>query len=544
MIPTLILLAGLIAAPVDDPREAYDVLAYDLDLTVDPVTESLSGSVEVTLRALEELDSVRLDLVSLFEVSAVERGDVALEFEHEGARLDCALGTVLQPGDETSVRVTYSGKPRAKDSFTGFHWARTEDGRPWINTSCQGPGAHSWWPCKSSFFHPDDKPERVSMSITVPEDLYAVSNGRLDGIEVGDGTRTFHWKHGYPLETYTVTLNVAPYVVVESELELPGIEEPVPYAYYVLPESEEKAAVQFAQVPELLEIFSEAFGPWPFPDSKFGLVETNFWGMEHSTAVAYGSSFPAWCEENGAQDRYASRNRYFDYILVHEVAHEWWGNAVSTTNWGDFWIHEGFGTYAEGVYVEMTQGLDVADQYFREQGRRIGRTSRLYRGEDKNSSEAYAGVVYSKGACVLHTLRHYVDDDEAWWQSMREFNLRFRYGNAGTDDFRAVLEEITGREWKGFFDSWVYGEGYPKVEGRVSVRDGAIEIDVENEGSGGTEFRVPLDLAWTEGGEARTTRLWLEPGETEQVISCAATPTDVRVVNLERVLGRHEVEVR
>ena len=161
-----------------------------------------------------------------------------------------------------------------------------------------------------------------------------------------------------------MTLNVGPYVVGESELEVPGLADPVPFLYYVLPENAEKAALQFQDVPELVRIDSEAFGPFPFPESEFGLVETSFWGMEHSTAVAYGSSYPAWCKAHDERDRCAGRNRWFDFILVHEVAHEWWGNSVSAEDWGHFWIHEGFGTYAEGVYVERKFGRVEADRYF------------------------------------------------------------------------------------------------------------------------------------------------------------------------------------
>src|SRR5690606_22198386 len=160
--------------------------------------------------------------------------------------------------------------------------------------------------------------------------------------------QTFRYVHPYPLETYSVTLNAAPYVKVEAHLPIEGGGEAgVPFVYYVLPENAEKAALQFQDVPGMIDAFTRAFGPWPVPESKIGLVETNFWGMEHSSAVAYGSSYPAWCEQAGETDPYASRNRYFDYILVHEMAHEWWGNAVSATEWGHFWIHEGFGTYAE-----------------------------------------------------------------------------------------------------------------------------------------------------------------------------------------------------
>ena len=532
----------------EDLRTHYDVLAYHLELAVDPGARRIEGSVSVEARALQEgLTHLQLDLDRDLDVSRVTSAGVEIGFGHVNDMLVCQLPEPVDEGGEFEATVHYSGEPRAEDAFSGFHWAQTADGRPWINTSCQGPGAHSWWPCKSSYYHPEDKPESLRVDLTVPGDLYAVSNGRLaEVVQLDDGRRTYRWEHGYPLETYSVTLNVAPYVVVESELELPGLEEPVPWIYYVLPESAEKAAVQFAQMPELLRVFSEAFGPWPFPDSKVALVETNFWGMEHSTAVAYGSSYPAWCEQTGTADPYRGSNRYFDYILVHEVAHEWWGNAVSTTRWGDFWIHEGFGTYAEGVYVEKTQGREVADRFFQDQNRRLIRNkrSRLYRGDDLDSGQAYHSDVYFKGSLVLNTLRHYVDDDEAWWRTLRAFNQRFRYGNASTEDFRAVLEEETEREWQRFFDEWVYGVGHPELEGTVRVDGQRIHIEVENGSSADTGFEVPLDLRWEEDGLTWETRLWLEPGPFETALPYAAPPGGLEVVGLQRLLGRHEVEVK
>jgi aminopeptidase N len=548
MLIPLLLLAAAPSQQVDDerdPRSYYDVRRYDLALEVDPAEERIGGSVTVDALALEDqLKLIQLDLSGAMTVERVLQHEREVGFGHVGEALYVQILEPLERGARFSITVEYSGSPKAENAFDGFHWARTADGSPWINTSCQGSGSRSWWPGKDSYFHPEDKPDDgTRTTLTVPAGLYAVSNGRLAGIDdLADGRRAFRWVHPYPLETYSVTLNVAPYVVVESELAMAD-GTAVPWIYYVLPEDAEKAAVQFAQVPELFAIYSDAFGPWPFPKSKFALVETNFWGMEHSTAVAYGSSFPAWCQAHGERDRYANRNKDFDYILVHEVAHEWWGNAVSAAAWGHFWIHEGFGTYAEGVYVERTLGRERADAYFAGAGRGIGKTARLYRGDDVDSGEAYAGVIYSKGACVLNTLRHYVDDDAAWWNALRTFNLRFRYSNATSDDFRHAVEEAAGGDWKRFFDEWVYGEGQPHVTGTVRADGDAIAIDVEVGSTGTTTFHVPLDLSWTEGGEPRTARVWLEPGAGHVRVACGGAVSDVAVVHLQRVLGRHDVTV-
>jgi aminopeptidase N len=560
--------AEVATAGAADPRGAYDVRSYRLDFEVDPTEQRLLAQTALEAVVVEEeLGEIVLDLQAeleperAFSIAGELGGSAALtgarlEFVREEHFVRVRLPKPARRGETVRVAVAASGKPRARGDFDGFHWAKTADGSPWINTSCQGTGSSAWWACKDSFWHPEDKPERVWVHITVPKGLYAVSNGRLEGRAAArEGWETFRWFHDYPLETYSVTLNVAPYVVVERELEIAndpsggsaagaGGSTRFPFIYYVLPEDQEKARVQFAEVPRMIEIYSRAFGPFPFPKSKFGLVETNFWGMEHSTAVAYGSSFPAWCKEHGERDAYAGRNQFFDYILIHEPAHEWWGNGVSAADWADFWIHEGFATYAEGVFVEQTQGREAADRFFAQQARQVPSKGSLYRGKGKNSEEAYGLILYVKGACVLNTLRHELADDAAWWRTLRSFNLAFRYRNATTDDFRSVLEKETGRDWKRFFDEWIYGRGYPKLEGSVQVQDGGILVQLANKGTDGTEFHVPLDLAWVENGQPVARRIALEPGATELKLECASPPSELRVADLGGILGRHKVEAR
>lgn len=543
-----------------DPRADYDVEAYALELEVDPQAQRISGRVVITAAVqAERLESFVLDLGSDLELALVRRlepgsrGDFAPASEREAVTLvharhadllTCALDRPALCGERLAIEVRYAGSPRALNSFDGFHWAKTPSGAPWVATSCQTLGAFTWWPCKASYFHPEDKPERVSVDLTVPAGLTGVSNGLLAAREtLADGRERFLWRLDAPIATYNVTLNVAPYVEIAGEIPLPGLSAPLRYQWFVLPEDVEKARLQFADVPGILAAFSEAFGPWPFPEAKVGLVQTPFWGMEHSTAVAYGSSFPAWIARHGGKDRYAVRNRDFDFILVHELAHEWWGNSLTAADWGDFWLHEGFASYAEGVYVEKLRGREAADAYFARVRRSVPRSGSLYRGAGSSAGEAYSGLLYGKGALVLDTARHYLDDDEVWWAVLRDFHARHRHGNATTEDFRAVLEERSGRDWSRFVAEWIYGQGTPRLRGSVCVSDAGLSIEVDNAPAAPEGFQVPLDLAWRQGELEVTRRLWLEPGEMHLEIATAQRPSDVRVVHLERVLGKHEVEV-
>jgi len=536
-----------------DPRDLYDVQAYEMQWAVVPDDQRLEGRVVVRARTLgKDFDRVTLDMVADLELLGVSTEDgTELQAEREDDYVHITLPAALDAGTDFAVALRYRGNPKAEDSFSGFHWAQTRAGRPWINTSCQGLGAHSWWPCKASFFNAGDKPERVEVELTVPKGLTGVSNGRFQGSSTGgpdwftaEGDwETFRYVHPYPLETYSVTLNVAPYVKVEQQLMIDGGGDTgVPFVYYVLPESVEKAAVQFQDVPGMIDAFAQAFGPWPFPESKIGLVETNFWGMEHSSAVAYGSSYPAWCEREGQPDPHAGPNRYFDYILIHEMAHEWWGNAVSATDWGHFWIHEGLGTYAEGSYLEFTEGRERADEYFRGQNRRASRLKgALYRGEDVTSGKAYSQVIYSKGACVLNTLRSYIDDDESWWRLLHEFQARYRYKNANTADFFALVEGVTGTNYDWFSEQYVYGEGSPRLKVDIEVEPRLIKLRIDNEIG---DFDCGIDVRWLEGGEPRTDRIWVRGGKSggsDYVLG--DDPSQVEVLHIDRIIGRHTVNI-
>lgn len=551
----VLFLIPLLQAAATDHRNDYDVQLYRLDLEVQPETKLISGRVGMEFHVTaDSMSRVDLDIGKALKAEQawildqpLEKGWAGrkLQFEQAAGSLQIQLAQPAKKGERLAIAIRYSGSPRGR-GFSGFHWAKTPSGKPWINTSCQGPGAQSWWPCKASFFHPEDKPDRgMLIEYTVPKGLTAVANGRLLGSKKSkDGKwTTWSWRHEYPLCTYSVTLNVAPYLHRKIPLKVKGTGLDS-FEYWVLPENIEKADLQFKDVPEMLAIYSKAFGPFPFPKSKFALVETNFWGMEHSTAVAYGSSYPKWLQKHGKRDPHGSRNKFYDYILIHESAHEWWGNGVSARTWGDFWIHEGFGTYAEGVYLEATRGRKEADRWFRTiRGMAMGPQARLFRGKNVDSGQAYSGVIYYKGAWVLNTLRTFVDDDEVWWKTIRDFNMAFRYKNAETADFQAILEKNTGKEWKQFFDEWVYQPGVPKLTGTITATKEGIVVDLDNAQRTGRVYHLPLDITWLEGRKEKKTRLWLGPGETKKVIPTQRKAKEVHLPTLDRILCGRRIEI-
>ncbi|HVT11850.1 MAG TPA: M1 family metallopeptidase [Fimbriimonadaceae bacterium] len=536
-----------------DLRDAYDVDTYRVDLKVDTDAKSISGTgVTVAKVTASSLNVFELDLLAGRTVKGVRWVDAKvtpisslagkkLAFDRNGDHIMVHLDRPVEKGGEVRVAVDYDYTPSGRETGIFFH--KTPDGKPWVQTECQGLGAHSWWPCKNDNEHPEDKFAHFFMNATVPKELTAVSNGNLIAKETKGAWTTFHWRHDYPCENYAIVLDVAPYVEFDDTFSVPGSDKPVHAAYYVLPQDLEKARLQFADAPRMIQIYSEMFGPWPYTNEKYSLVETDFWGEEHSTAVSYGNTFPKWAQAHHQADPYARFNSMFDYILIHECAHEWWGNAVSAQDWGHLWLHEGFATYTEAVYAEKMFGREKADEWLAQMKPRISPKFREYRGKNVLPSQAFDNNVYYKGAWILNTLRTYVDDDEQWWKSLKEFNMRFRYKAATTEDFQSVLEEVTKQTWQEFFLEWFYNDAIPVAQGTVRIDGQNIVVDVDNPEQHGCKFHLPLDLVWKDGDTSRKSRVRLQPGTNHLTVPAGEHPADLKVVNLNRMLGQFDIKV-
>src|SRR5690606_25386818 len=337
-------------------QAAFDVTYYDLDLRVDPTEERIEGSLEMQARIVNPIDRIVLDLEKSFEVStATDLDGNPLEFQHAGGRIRIRLGETLTPGAEVGVRVHYGGKPHVATNppwSGGFTWATTPDGGPWIATTCQGEGADIWWPVKD---HPGDEPDSMRMHFTVPDPLVVASNGRLESTEKhGDSTR-YNWFVSTPINTYNVTLNAAEFAVLRTRHVAPD-GETYPVEFYVLPENRVRAGSFLAEIHDHLSFYESLIGPYPFRADKYGVVQTPHLGMEHQTMIAYGANFA-----NGAMT--GGVDWGFDALHHHELSHEWWGNQITNADWADMWLHEGFGTYMQALYVERLHGAPKYRDY-------------------------------------------------------------------------------------------------------------------------------------------------------------------------------------
>jgi aminopeptidase N len=485
--------------PLLDEQAAFDVLHYDLELEVDPETRTIAGELRVTARAVAALEQIVLDLDPLLTVDGVRGADGAdLAYEWRDTRIWIRLLEPAEPGDELSATVAYHGSPREAPMPPwegGFSWAETADGAPWIGVSCQVDGADIWWPCKD---HPSDEPDRgVDLHFTVPRSLECISNGRLVATtDAGGDTRTFHWRVSTPINTYNVTLNIAPYQAVERPYTSVSGDE-LTVTWYALPEGVDRAERLMDELLDFLSFLETELGPYPFRSDKCAVVDTPYLAMEHQTAVAYGGF---------AEDRRFG----FSWILLHELVHEWWGNLVSASDWRDFWLHEGFDGYMEARYVERRQGLEAYHDYIDEHFRpaTINRAPMAPPGASslrqvfatlEGGPPQYDTDAYLKGALVLHTLR-YLIGEEVFATALRRWAYPSPEDEAASDgsqcrivsneQFQELVERLSGRDLDWFFDLYLRQPELP----RLITEFGEGTLRLEWRVPRGLEFPMPVEL--------------------------------------------------
>jgi aminopeptidase N len=377
-------------------------------------------------------------------------GPLAWEREHNAVFVDFP-GT-LAAGAVHEVAFHWSGHPRRAGRFGGMVFQQDSLGHPWIYTANQNIGASLWWPNKDQ--QPDEV-DSMTVRITVPAELVAVSNGRLQGREDLPGGRArYSWKVSYPINNYSVALNIGQYVHFSDMLGDLTLD------YYVMPHNLEAARRQFAQAGPMLDCFQRHFGEYPFMRDGFKLIEVPYAGMEHQSAIAYGNQY-----RNGYLGRDwtgVGISPRFDFIIVHESGHEWFGNSVTANDVSDAWIHEGFTTYAEAIYVECMWGYDDAIRYVNGYQDKVANREPIIGPPGVNHWPTQDQ--YFKGALFLNTLRHVVADDDAWWALLRGFAEAFRYQNIWTTDVISFFSESLGRDLRPIFEQYLYHAALPVLE--------------------------------------------------------------------------------
>jgi aminopeptidase N len=472
--------ADTLRGKLDKSRSAYDVHFYDLNIAIDIDRRYLNGYVEVAFEVQEATDRIQLDLYRNMQLNKVVYDDQELPTTRQFDAFFVQFPEPLAQGTTASIKVYYEGQPIAAKNAPwdgGFVWSEDESGKPWVGVACEGDGASLWWPCKD---HLSDEPDSMMIRVAVPNELMCVANGDLtDEVAVGEQYTRYDWRVTYPINSYNVTVNIADYVHFDDTYKAED-GETLRLDYYVLSENLEKAKEHFKQVPQVLACFEKFFGKYPFWDDGFALVETPYLGMEHQGAIAYGNKYM-----RGYLGGLIPRDMDWDYIIVHETGHEYFGNAVSINDMAEMWIHESFTTYMETLFVECAYSYEDAVRYINSQRNFIDNKLPILGPLHVNFDDWGGSDHYYKGAWMLHTLRHAIGDDALWFDLLRSFYSRYAIGHAKTQDFINYVNLCTKKDYSAFFEQYLYHPTIPTLQykltskGKKSILEYRWQADVE-----------------------------------------------------------------
>ena len=456
------------------------LLHYTLSVRVNPGDSSIRGDNQVRFRMLQDGQRIQLDLTRDLGISNVLFRGKPVAFTRDEDSFFIDFPVMLRRGQVYTVDVFYGGKPRKAGRFGGMSFETDAGGKPWIFTACEGNGARVWWPNKDQW--KDEPQEGVDLHVAVPNGLMDVSNGRLLGHQdLHDGYTRWDWRVTYPINNYDVALNIAGYAhFTDKPLGKLTLD------FYAKPEDLDKAKAQFAQARPMLEIFNKYIGEYPFVRDGYKLVQVPYAGMEHQSAVAYGNHFR---NSYGPRDwTGVGISPKFDFIIIHESGHEWFGNAITAADPADMWIHEGFTTYAEDIYVEGQWGKDDALRYVNGYKSKVNNKYPIV-GERGINREPRDEDQYFKAALFLNTLRSVVDDDTLWWRAFHNYYEHFKYRNIVTEDVITYWSQQLGKDFTPLFNEYLRHAALPKLELRFDDTNGTVQYRWQAEEPG---FNMPV----------------------------------------------------
>ncbi|WP_207536115.1 M1 family metallopeptidase [Desertivirga arenae] len=440
------------------PRTCYDINYYNLDIRVDIDTRSISGSNLFRFTATRDFSQLQFDLFDNFEIEKIEYKNQSLKYRTEYDAVFVEFPETIKKGTKADFKVYYSGSPiiaKRAPWDGGFVFGQDSNQAPWVAVACQGLGASSWWPNKD---HQADEVDSMLISVTVPRGLQNVSNGRLRSKVVQpDGSTKFNWFVSYPINNYNVTLNIGDFVHFSDKY--PGENGELSLDYYVLRENLEKAKEHFKDVKPMLTCFESWFGPYPFYRDGYKLIEAPYLGMEHQSAVAYGNKYQKGYA--GADLSGTGWGLKWDYLIIHESGHEWFGNNITSKDIADMWIHEAFTTYSESLFVECNWGKEAAIQYLKGERKNIRNDKPLI--GPYNVNKEGSGDMYFKGANLLHTVRSIIADDSLWKSILTGLNTEYGLKTVTTNDIVAYINKRAKKDLTGVFNQYLKYRSIPEL---------------------------------------------------------------------------------
>lgn len=451
--------ADTLIGSITPERAWWDVTHYDLKVTVNPSQKTIKGSNTISYKVLEPNNIMQIDLQAPMKIDKILQDGKEILYSSEGNAHFLKLQKKQKQGDKNKITIFFSGQPREAIRPPwdgGFTWGKDSNGKHFIATSNQGIGSSVWWPLKD---HPSEEPDNgVTISVTTPKDLMDVSNGRLIKVIETDTTKTWVWQVVNPINAYGVDINIGDYVHWGENYK--GEKGMLDMDYYVLRENEAKAKEQFKQAPMMMEAFEHWFGPYPFYEDGYKLVEAPYLGMEHQSSVTYGNNF-----ENGYLGRDLSGTGWglkFDFIIIHESGHEWFANNITNKDVADMWIHEGFTNYSENLYLDYYYGKKASSEYV------VGIRKNILNDRpiigEYNVDNSGSSDMYYKGANILHNIRQLIEDDEKWRSILRGLNSDFYHQTVTTKQIEDYISEKSGIDLTEYFDQYLRTTMIPKVE--------------------------------------------------------------------------------
>ncbi|MBO9572420.1 MAG: M1 family metallopeptidase [Chitinophagaceae bacterium] len=460
----LILISGICTAQftsqdtlrgtITPERAWWDAVRYDITVKPDFKTKTITGKNIITCKALADGNRMQIDMQQPMKITSALCEKKPLNFTRNGNVFYLDFPRTIKKDQTIKIDIDFEGKPREAVNPPwdgGWIWKKDKAGNPWMSVACQLLGASVWYPCKD---HQSDEPESASLTILVSDSLIGVGNGRL--IDKKPGSYT--WEVTNPINNYTIIPYIGKYVNWTEEYN--GEKGKLDLSYWVLQQDEEKAKKQFQQVPGMLKCFEHWFGPYPFYEDSYKLVESPHLGMEHQSAVAYGNGF-----ENGYLGKDLSGSGWgkkWDYIIIHESGHEWFANNITTKDAADMWVHEGFTTYSEVVFTECQSGKEAADEYCRGLRNNIDNDIPIigHYGVNKEGS----GDMYFKGANMIHTIRQIFNDDDKFREMLRSMNKDFYHQTVTTQQIEKYISDHAGSDLSKIFDQYLRTTKIPTLE--------------------------------------------------------------------------------
>lgn len=440
-------------------REWWDLTYYHLDIHVNPDEKYISGKTSVYYKVLTDSKELQIDLQEPLKITSAIQNGKELKIRHDGNAHFITLQENQKIGNVYSVDVFYEGNPKEAVRAPwdgGFSWKKDDNGNHFVATSCQGLGASVWWPNKDHMY---DEVDSMLISVTNPKGLTNISNGRLRSkVENNDHTVTSHWFVNNPINNYGVNVNIADYVHFSEVYK--GEKGPLDMDYFVLSYNLEKAKEHFTDAPKMLEAFEHWFGPYPFYEDGFKLVEVPYLGMEHQSSVTYGNQY-----KKGYLGRDLSGTGWglkFDFLIIHESGHEWFANNITYIDIADMWIHEGFTNYSENLFLDYFHGKEASSDYVI--GTREGiKNDRPIIGYYNVNKEGSADM-YPKGGNMLHTIRQLIEDDDKWRQILRGLNKTFYHQTVTTKQIEDYISQQSGIDLTEFFNQYLRDTRIPTFE--------------------------------------------------------------------------------